>query len=128
MRTIYVCGNALEPRDRLPLLLMPYLKKRFPNISFIHFDPTEELSLKKTKDITLIDSIVGVDTVQIFHSLSNFQQSPQNSVHDFDLFLSLRLLIKLGKLQKITIIGVPANGKKIAIQQEVARILMTNEI
>ena len=39
-------------------------------------------------------------------------------MHDFDLGLNLKLLQKIGELEKITIFGVPPDmNKKIALKQ-----------
>jgi hypothetical protein len=37
--------------------------------------------------------------------------SPRGSVHDFDLAFQLRYLKKLGKLGKVTLIGIPQEGE-----------------
>lgn len=116
-KIIYVLGNPLLKNDNLPLKLIPYLIKLYPNISFMHHDPTEELNIEK-KSIILIDTVIGINKVKVFDSLNNFLLSPRNSVHDYDLFLNLSLMKKTGRIKDFTIIGIPPKMKiKKAIEE-----------
>lgn len=87
---------------------MPRLKKSFPHINFIHFDPTEELPLNN-KNLTIIDTVIGIKKVTKFDDLNQWKSSPRITVHDFDLPISLGILRKLGKINKVTVIGIPLN-------------------
>src|SRR3989344_599470 len=104
-KNIYIIGNPIVNRDNLPYLLLPKLTKDFPDISFVLFDPTEELPIQKS--YIFIDAVEGIDTVTIFEDLTAFSQIKGVSVHDFDLLTDLLLLIKLGKIKKISIVGIP---------------------
>jgi len=53
---------------------------------------------------------VNVDRVTRFDGLKAFQAGPRVSVHDFDAYANLRLLEKIGKLRKVSIIVVPPDG------------------
>lgn len=106
-RVVYVFGNPDIKEDSLPLKILPRLQKEFPDISFQVLDPNEEWDVPE--NLMMIDTVVGIDKITIFDDLDQFSLAPRVSLHDFDAYANLRLLKKLGKLKKITIIGVPPN-------------------
>lgn len=122
-KTVYVLGNPLINIDSLPIKLLPKLRLLCPQIHFEILDPTEEIQLKNTQDLILIDSVIGIDKVTIFHDLDFFAYSPRVTIHDYDLPINLKLMQKLGKIKKFTIIGVPANGNKQKILNEIINLL-----
>ena len=123
-RIVYVLGNPLVDIDSLPIKLLPKLRRLCPVFNFEKLDPTEELSLlENNQDLLLIDSVIGIDKVTIFHDLDFFAYSPRVTVHDYDLPINLKLMQKLGKIKKFTIIGVPANGNKQKILNEIINLL-----
>ena len=103
--TIYVFGNPDIPEDSLPLRILPRLRLAFPDISFEIKDPNEEWDVPET--LTIIDTAAGIDAVRVFTDLESFSNAPRVSLHDFDALTQLRYLQKLGKLKKITVIGIP---------------------
>lgn len=106
---IYLFGNPILKEDSLPLKLLPYLKKNFPQINFIIKDPTENW-IENEKEVVIIDTVLGINKVKVFNSLSDFEETGKRvSLHDYDLYLDLNLMKKLGILKKIKIIGVPQN-------------------
>lgn len=121
--TIYIFGNPLVPQDSLPVKLLPELKKEFPDIEFVIRDPTENWTGDE-KEVIIIDTIVGIDKVTLFNSLDSFQQTGSRiSLHDYDVFFDLALLLKLEKIKKITILGVPPTiGSKEALHQLILHI------
>lgn len=124
-KTIYYLGNLLIKKDSLPIKLIPKLKKEFPDINFVHLDPTEEFPLNKSQSFVLIDTVIGLDKVTKFNSLNHWAASPRISVHDFDLPVSLGILQKLGQIKKITIIGIPKKGKLKKLTKEVKTVFNT---
>ena len=104
--TIYVFGNPDLQEDSLPLRMIPELKKHFPRVEFEIKDPNEEWNCPET--LTIIDTVKGINEVKVFDGLAEFAEAPRVTLHDFDALANLRYLQKLGKLKKITIIGVPA--------------------
>ncbi len=109
--------------DSLPVKLLPKLRQLCPQFNFEILDPTEELRLEDNQDITLIDSVVGIDKVTVFHDLEFFAYSPRVTVHDYDLPINLKLMQKLGKLKKFTIIGIPTKGNKDKILNGIINML-----
>lgn len=102
---IYVCGNPLVKEDSLPLRILPVLQKRFPEINFVEFEPTEDLP--NEDNLVIIDTVINAKEVMIIEDIDKFVQTKALSLHDFDLGLNLKLAKKLGKLKSVKIIGVP---------------------
>lgn len=102
---IYIFGNPDLEFDSLPLRILPKLKKDFPNIRFEIKDPNEDWEIPSL--LIIMDTVIGIERIEIFNDLGVFAQSPRVSVHDFDLGTYLRYLKKLDKLETIKIIGVP---------------------
>lgn len=124
-KTVYYLGNPLLPIDNKPFKLIPYLAKKYPDISFIHYDPTEELPLNHPKDLILLDTVEGISKAEKFEDLDKWVLPPRVTVHDYDLPLELHILKKLGKINKVIIIGVPAKGNNQEILKQVEGILNT---
>ena len=114
---IFVFGNPLVSKDSIALEVLPDLRKEFPDIEFIEFDTAEDLE-DFGDDIVILDSVVGIEKVKLFNGLDSFVESPTYSLHDFDLPIYLKLLMKLGKIKKVRIIGIPANGKPDLLKRE----------
>jgi len=102
---IYVCGNPLVKEDSLPLRILPVLQKKFPEINFVEFEPTEDLP--KEDNLVIIDTVINAKDVMLIDDIDKFVQTKALSLHDFDLGLNLKLAKKLGKIKSVKIIGVP---------------------
>lgn len=122
-KTVYILGNSIEPIDASAVNLIPRLKKSFLHINFIHFDPTEEFSENLTDELILIDTVIGIEKVTKFDNFNQWKISPRVTVHDYDLPIMLGILKKLGKIKKITIIGIPPKGNFQEILKGVKKIL-----
>jgi hypothetical protein len=118
-QTVYFLGNELEKKDRMPLLIIHELRKTFPQISFVHLDPTEDFIHLEHEKVIIIDTVINIEKTTVFTELHMWSHSPHFSVHDFDLPVSLGILHKLGKIKSITIIGIPPIGNRRIIQKEV---------
>jgi len=103
---IHVAGNRFLDQDNLPLRILPNLRKKFPGILFEELDPSENLP---SGDLTLIDTVMGIDRVKEFSDINSFQKGGRCSVHDYDFLIELRLNMKLGKINNLLILGVPSN-------------------
>jgi Ni,Fe-hydrogenase maturation factor len=121
---VLVFGNPLVKGDSLPLRMLPELRKAFPGIEFREFDAAEDLE-REGRELLIIDSVRGIGKVGIYKDTDAFLESPRFSLHDFDLPIYLRLLKKAGIVEKVTIIGVPADGpEKETLAQAKAAIRM----
>lgn len=101
---IFVFGNPDIAADATPVQLLPFLREQFPKIEFLFLDPNEEWEIHDP--LIIIDTVMGIQGIHIFHGLDEFAKTPSLSVHDFDALSQLRLLKKLGKLGQVVIIGV----------------------
>lgn len=118
---IYVLGTPLLKQDSLPLKLLPKLKTLFKNISFIHLDPTE--NIPEEDHLILIDTVLDTDQIKIIKDINRIQSSPNYSLHDFDLSFNLKLMKKLNKIDKVTIIGLPFSIKEESALKELKKII-----
>lgn len=103
---VTVFGNETEAKDNLAVRLVPELKKRWPNIEWRIEDPTESLE-PPSDPWVILDVGVGIDKVMVVTDLKQLDYVKGSSVHDFDVYLELRLREKLGQLPKLKIILVP---------------------
>src|SRR3989344_6941351 len=118
---VYILGNILLKEDSLPLRLLPRLKTLFKNISFIHLDPTE--NIPEEDHLILIDTILDTDQIKIIKDINRIQSSPSYSLHDYDLAFNLKLMKKLNKIDKVTIIGLPFSIKEESALKELKKII-----
>ena len=103
---VYVFGNPIVPEDNQAFKLLPFLKTKFPEINFIHADPTVNC-WKGDKNLVIIDTVAGIDNVTEFTSFEKIQATQSLTVHDYDLYMDLKLMKKLGKIENFKIIGIP---------------------
>lgn len=119
--TICVFGNEDLAEDCLPLKIVPKLREAFSTVSFKILDPNEEWDV--SGDVTVIDTVVGIGRVTVFDDLAKFKSAPRLTMHDFDALANLRYLQKLGKIHRVTIIGIP-----VALSERVALVEVTTQI
>lgn len=124
-KTIYIFGNPLLPFDSLPLRLRPELEKQFPKIKFLIKDPNENLE-PLNEELTIIDTVEGIKKVTAFNDLNKIKTEKIYSLHDFDLGFNLKLLQKIGKLNKITVFGVPFKISKKEALRELIKLIKSN--
>lgn len=122
MKTIYLIGNKLVPEDALPIQLKEKLTKRFPAIKFKEFDPTENLP-EDSPHLIMIDTVKGIDRVSLFKDIDSFSSQKAYSMHDFDLGWQLKLYKKMGKVEKVTIIGIPMGMDEKTAYDQVTALL-----
>lgn len=107
---IFVFGNTIVEADAKPIELLPQLQKKFPTITFIPADPTDQWWEGQNAPI-ILDTVVGLKSVKEFSSLHSFADpNVRITPHDYDLFMDLSFLIKLKKINSFTLIGVPQQG------------------
>lgn len=123
---IFVFGNPLVNKDSLPLKILPKLEKRFSEIEFREADPTEVLEYSDN-EVWILDSAKGIDDVTVLENLTKLEIPNRFSVHDYDLSFDLKLLKKLGKLNKVNIIAVPVGMNEKEAYQKVTKLLKSSE-
>jgi hypothetical protein len=120
-KNIFIFGNPDLEADSLPLKIQARLEHTFPDISFEAKDPNEEWDVPE--ELTVIDTVLDLKEVTVFDGLDAFVGAPHMSMHDFDALANLRYLQKLGRLKKVTVIGVPADTNEEKAFIEIVRIL-----
>jgi hypothetical protein len=118
--TVYIFGNPDLAMDALPLRLVPALQQEFPALSFVTLDPNEDWEIPP--HMVIIDTVVGIAEVTVFHDLSIFEKAPRMTCHDFDAYANLLLLKKLGKIEGVTIVGVPAGANEEVLPKVVEQL------
>ena len=108
---ILVFGNPLVKKDSLPLKLLNKLRKKFPDIEFKEFDAVEDLE-KEGEELTIIDSVEGIEEVMLIKNIDSIKTSKIYSMHDFDLGYMLKILKNMNKIKKIRIFGIPMGMKQ----------------
>jgi len=106
-----VFGNSLVKKDSLPIRLLPELKQAFPEIEFKEFDAIEDLQ-NEGKILYILDSVEGINKVEVITNIDLLLVNKIYSVHDFDLGYVLKLMKKMGMVEQVTIFGVPPNMRK----------------
>lgn len=105
--TVYVFGNPEVEFDNAAVKAAKKLK--VPGVDFKFVSPNEDLPTGE--NLVVMDGIRGVGEVRVFRDLRKILLSPRGTVHDFDLGFQLKYLQKLGKIKKVTIIGLPMQKK-----------------
>ncbi|PIP32440.1 hypothetical protein COY59_02365 [Candidatus Gottesmanbacteria bacterium CG_4_10_14_0_8_um_filter_37_24] len=120
---IYILGNKSVHNDSQVYKILPYLKKKFPLISFVPFDPTEDIPEIEMQRVIILDMVKNIKEVKLFKDINQFILSPRFSTHDFDLPLFLGILKKLGKVINLDIIGIPETDDHNKNLFEVVRMI-----
>ena len=110
---VYVFGNEYAAEDRRAIEVARELEGTIDGVSFVFVDPNEDVPFVDERHVVILDTVEGIREVAFIggESIDGLILSPRGSVHDFDLAFQLRYLKKLGKLGKVTIIGIPQEGE-----------------
>ncbi len=103
---ISVFGNEIDPADNTAVACLPFLKQKLPDIEFMLQDPTESLTPLGDPWI-IVDTAIGIEHATMISSLDDLEHVKGSSVHDFDVYMDLRLRQKIEKLPDLRIILVP---------------------
>ncbi len=71
------------------------------------------------EDIIILDTVVGINKVEIIDDLSKIKKRNITTLHDLDLNFFINLGKQLGKLKKIKIIGIP---QKYSIKKAIKEV------
>ena len=110
-KIVYVFGNEDVEMDAKTFEYVEKLKHDFDKLEFVRVSPNSDVPFSNEEDVVIFDTVLGIENIHIFSEkdIDKVQLSPRNSVHDFDLGFQIKYLLKLGKLKKISIIGIPMN-------------------
>lgn len=121
---ILVSGNPLVPGDSIALRIMARLQQRFPNAEFREFDSAENLE-DAGRDLIIADAAKGISRVTLLDGVDNLEQSHVYSMHDFDLSVTLRILLKIKAIDSVKIVAIPSDYPEEKAVEEAARIIST---
>jgi Ni,Fe-hydrogenase maturation factor len=109
---VYVFGNECIAEDKRAIEVARELEGALEGISFVFVNPNDDVPFVDQGLAVILDTVEGIQDVALVEGdrIDGLVLSPRGSVHDFDLAFQLRYLRKLGKLGKVTIIGIPQEG------------------
>lgn len=110
---VYVFGNEDFEGDNRAFEFIKKFEHKLKNIQFVKVKPNEDVPFIDEKSVVILDAIEGIDEVieAAGDDLDKLVLPPRSSVHDFDLGFQIKYLKKIGKLGKVTIIGLPMTGE-----------------
>lgn len=110
---VHVFGNADVPGDRRAIEAAKRLEGAVDGVRFVFVEPGEDLPFAGEGRVVILDAVHGKRGVGLIEGdeIGGLVLSPRVTAHDFDLGFQLRYLEKLGKLGRVTIIGLPAEGR-----------------
>lgn len=121
MKNVFVFGNPDLETDSLPVKMLPKLQEAFPYITFTILDPNEEWTVPK--HMIIIDTVLGIKEITVFDDLHAFISAPRVTCHDFDAYMNLQFLLKLGKITSTRIIGIPAGQPEDRLEKGLHKAL-----
>lgn len=113
---VYIFGNRDYQPDAKALDVADKLKSTYRSLSdleFIEVKPNQDVPFVGEKRVVIMDVVEGIDQVTLItqNNLHKLILPPRSSAHEYDLGFQLKYLLKLKKLNKITILGLPARGR-----------------
>ena len=111
--------------------MVPELAKKFPEIEFRVEDPSEGLKPPDEGWWVILDvakptspkATAGQGEIMVFEDLNKLVTEKRVSLHDYDVSMELKLLKRIGKVNKLKIVAVPMEmGTKEAFRK-IVRIL-----
>ena len=128
---VYVFGNPDVRGDNIGFNVAKKLKNKIKGLEFVEIKPNEDLPFENKDKVILMDAVEGINEVTVINekNLEKFVVAKSVSVHDWDLGFQLKYLKKLGKLNKVTIIGLPKEKKVDYLRvQSILRKLVEQEM
>ncbi|MCX8175132.1 MAG: hypothetical protein N3E51_02915 [Candidatus Micrarchaeota archaeon] len=119
---VLVFGNPLAKSDSAALKVARMLEGKIPKAQFVRFDTSEDLE-KEGKRLIIMDAVAGLQEPRLVRLEELELPHRPISLHGFDLLWSLLLLKKLGRLEEVLIIGVPAKKSAKKSLLKVRRLL-----
>jgi Ni,Fe-hydrogenase maturation factor len=127
---VYVFGNEDLAEDKRALEVAEKLTGKVENVEFVKVKPNEDVPFIDEKFVVILDVVQGIEKVTEIknNELDKLILPPRSTVHDFDLGFQLKYLKKIGKLGKVTIVGLPMQGEiDYFLIQSILRKLVAQE-
>ena len=128
---VYVFGNQDFEGDNRAFDVAKRLEQTLKDVEFVKVKPNEDVPFINEKFVVILDAIEGIDKVIRVNDkdLDKLVLSPRSSAHDYDLGFQIKYLKKLGKLEKVTIVGLPMKGEIDYLRiQSILRKLVAQEM
>jgi len=122
MKKVFVAGNRLVEEDSLALKVAKELEGKIEGIEFEEIESVSELNEIPQK-LWLLDVAKGIEKVELIDDLNRLEQVKLVSLHDLDLATELLLLKKIGKLEKVRIVAIPAGMEVGKAAKETKKII-----
>jgi Ni,Fe-hydrogenase maturation factor len=121
MRKVLCFGNELLKNDSLAMELADELK--IPGHEFVKCGfPLAEM-LKCKGDVFIMDVVEHLQKTMLIKDINQLKSERLISLHDLDPALVVKLLKELGNIKNVYIIGIPAEGDKGRIKEDIAKVL-----
>ena len=118
---IFCFGNEHFPGDERALEIANHLS--YPGYEFVPMLRPEDL-LQTKDDLWILDTVKGIDKVQLLNDINDLELTPSSTCHDLDLGFYLKLMEASGQVQKVNIIGIPFGEADIqAVICEIKKLL-----
>lgn len=130
MRKVLVFGNPYLEEDNLAVKVGNQLKSdksAKSGFDVIHCPNPDDLLNHDLNNAVILDVAKGIDKVDVFDDLESLEFSVIFSLHDFDLSFFLKILKEAGKLERVSIIGIPQGYDEKEAIKEVKKILKKQE-
>lgn len=107
---VYVFGNEDNDLDKLAIEISKNVE--IEGVEFVRILPNEDLPVDD-KTINILDVVEGIKEISLYseNDLDKILLPPKGTVHDYDLGFQLKYLMKIGKLKKVNIIGIPIKSQ-----------------
>jgi len=123
MAKIFCFGNEFIQEDSLAKELVDEIDE-FKIIRCS--SPDSLISHENLDDMIIIDVAKGIDKPMLITDIDQLRANKSISAHDLDLGFYLKLYKKMGKIKTVKIIGIPQQGDKEALKEQVVCLLKDN--
>lgn len=109
---VFVFGNEDLDIDNQALIVAENLSEKEEDVEFEIISPGDDIPLENGEDMVIMDVVDGIKDVKLIqnYEIENILFPPLNTAHDYDLGFQIKYLKKLGKIGKVTLIGLPMRG------------------
>lgn len=117
MKTILCFGNEYVEEDNLAFEIGRELKKE--GFHIMKCNSPFELENYTIDEVCILDVVEGIKNIKCFNDIDIIKKENSVTLHDLDLSFYLKLMKELGRIKKVSIIGIPKNYSKEKALKEV---------
>ena len=113
---LYVFGNESVSDDAIAVeIAQKLLLDKNVNANVVYVKPNQDLPFAGEDKVIIMDVVKGIDNIKLFtqDDLDKLKLSKSSTAHDYDLGFQLKYLKKINKLNKLRIIAIPYDYKKL---------------